>query len=561
MAMMIVTMITVIVGAVSILTIMHIDRQIKDIFEELHSVNIAQGDAFLEQISGSVHLTIIIVAVIVAAAIIISIILAMNLIRAILRPIDVMERTMRYVKDTGGIRVPDNMRREVDVYTGGRDELGSLALSFKTMMDDLLVKVEALELVARGDLRAKVELAGTEDILGKAVNDVVINISAIVREVIDATDQLTVGAQELSSGAQALSQSSSEQSATVDQLHLAAGEIASEAEENAARAAEASSLTADIRQSAKSGGTHMENMTQAMREINESSHSIGSVMKVIDEIAFQTNILALNAAVEAARAGVHGRGFAVVADEVRNLATKSGDAAGDSNAIIADTIAKSNLGTRIVSEATAFFKTIEEGVGNTSGLLDEIAAAAKNQSDAIDAINSNVAELTNVVYHNSATSEQSAAASEQMNSQALMLRDMVGRFKLPGDDSESERIDSRGHGPAAVPEPAPGHAVASAPMSAPAIAPLESPMPQAETAGFAYGSVPTPAAVPIGVGYGPTPAQIYAEALEDTDHAPAAAARAPQTAVTPPAFVVPAAAHKALSAQDEGVFSDDDSKY
>jgi len=244
-----------------------------------------------------------------------------------------------------------------------------------------------------------------------------------------------VGANELSIGAQSLSQSSSEQSATMDKLHESAAEIAGEAAENAERAAEASVLTTQIRANATEGGLKMIDMTSSMNEINKASHSIGSVMKVIDEIAFQTNILALNAAVEAARAGAHGKGFAVVADEVRNLATKSGEAANDTNAMIADTISKSDMGTKIVDEAIAFFKTIEEGIANINELLNEIAKAAKSQSHAIENVTKSLTDMTNVVYHNSATSEQSAAASEQMSSQALLLKEAVNRFLLE-DDSE-----------------------------------------------------------------------------------------------------------------------------
>jgi hypothetical protein len=180
-------------------------------------------------------------------------------------------------------------------------------------------------------------------------------------------------------------------------------------------------------------------MNKAIKEINKSSHAIGSVMKAIDEIAFQTNILALNAAVEAARAGVHGKGFAVVADEVRNLATKSGSAANDSNALIADTIVKSDMGNKIVDEAIEFFKTIEEGIANTNDLLDEIADAARNQSEAIDDINQGVTDMTSAVYQNSATAEQSAAASEQMSSQALILKETVKSFMIGDPSIPSEK--------------------------------------------------------------------------------------------------------------------------
>jgi methyl-accepting chemotaxis protein len=377
----------------------------------------------------------IIIYVIIAAVISFAVIFSISYIhrvgRRIHEPIDMIEGAVRNVADSGSLYISESMEKALDRYTAEKnDEISSLIVSFRKMLYGLVQKVEILEKVALGDLRQKVIPASEEDSLSLALNDVVGNLSSIVRDVIQATEQLSIGANELSLGAQTLSQSSSEQSATMDQLHMTAAEIAKEAEENAGRAAEASKVTSAIRESAAEGSSKMLEMNKAIKEINKSSHAIGSVMKVIDEIAFQTNILALNAAVEAARAGVHGKGFAVVADEVRNLATKSGSAANDSNALIADTIVKSDMGNKIVDDAIEFFKTIEEGIANTSDLLGKIADAARNQSEAIDDINQGVTDMTAVVFQNSATSEQSAAASEQMSSQALILKETVKRFMI-----------------------------------------------------------------------------------------------------------------------------------
>ena len=374
-----------------------------------------------------------IILAIVVVGVVLSAVLVSSLDRRIRRPLNMLEKTMYGVTRTGNIRIPERLDKELKELGQGEDEIASVINSFRIMLDDLMQKVEVLELVAQGDLRNQVKPASDEDHLSMAINDVVANISIIVRDVVNATDQLSVGARELSVGAQSLSQSTAQQSATMDGLHAIAGEIASEAVENAERASQASKLAASIRKSATEGGSKMANMTMAMKEINTASHAIGSVMKVIDEIAFQTNILALNAAVEAARAGAHGKGFAVVADEVRNLASKSGNAANDSNALIADTIAKSELGTKTVDEAIAFFKTIEEGIANTNDLLEEIAKAAGSQSESIDHINRNVTEMTGIVFHNSATAEQGAAAGEQISNQAALMKETVGRFTLEGD--------------------------------------------------------------------------------------------------------------------------------
>ena len=400
------------------------------------------------------YILCIIIAIIVVISIVLSLVFIRSLADSIRRPLSTLEKAAYHVRNTGNIRIPDGIAEQLTEYSNEDDEVGSVIVSFRILMADLLKKVEVLELVAKGDLRRRVTIAGSEDNLGIAVNDVVTNLNTIVRDVINATEQLSVGAQELSNGAQSLSQSASEQSATMDQLSITAAEIASEAVENAGRASEASILTAAIKSNASEGGSKMAKMAMAMKEINTASHAIGSVMKAIDEIAFQTNILALNAAVEAARAGVHGKGFAVVSDEVRTLATKSGDAANNSNALIADTISKSDLGTGTVDETIDFFKTIEEGIANTNDLLDEIAKAAKSQSDAIDHINRSVADLTGAVYHNSATAEQSAAASQQISSQAMLLKETVHRFQLEGDMREDIKPITElpaGSGPGARP--------------------------------------------------------------------------------------------------------------
>ncbi|MDR0876234.1 MAG: methyl-accepting chemotaxis protein [Clostridiales Family XIII bacterium] len=408
-----------------------------------------------------------------------------------------LERVATNSKVTGDIRIPDNIREAIRLHDNG-DEISDVCKAMVAVLDSYMEKVLILEQVAQGDLSTRVRTAGESDTLGNAINEVLANTSRVVQEVKVATAQFSAGVRELANGAQSLAQSSSEKATTVDQLQISVGDIAAEAETNAARAAEASKLTAAIRESAGYGRKQVENMSASIREIAAANHSIGSVMHTIDDIAFQTNILALNAAVEAARAGVHGRGFAVVADEVRNLANKSGSAASESNAVIVDTIAKSDDGLKAVEDVLTFFHKIEDGIANTSSLLDEIAVTAKNQSDSIDTINDFIVNLTNVVLLNNATSEQSAAASEEMASRAIILEESVNRFKLEEDRS-----------PVFVPEPPPEPRPESYPEPYPA-PPVVTPQ---EAAPDPLPASPNPINEPVPEAGGRTPAEIYAEAL------------------------------------------------
>ena len=184
----------------------------------------------------------------------------------------------------------------------------------------------------------------------------------------------------------------------------------------------------------------MDGMIRAVKEINDASHSIGNIIKTIDDIAFQTNILALNAAVEAARAGQHGKGFAVVAEEVRNLASKSADAARNTSDMIQDTIEKAELGSRIAGETAESLREIASGINESNQLVVEIARASEEQSLGISQINIGIDQVTQVIQQNSATAEESAAASEEMSGQSDMLKQLIEQFRIKEGGSMYRRL-------------------------------------------------------------------------------------------------------------------------
>jgi methyl-accepting chemotaxis protein len=216
-------------------------------------------------------------------------------------------------------------------------------------------------------------------------------------------------------------------------------QISAQTKQNAENANQARELAHLAQENAAKGNGQMKEMLEAMKEINESSKNISNVIKVIDDIAFQTNILALNAAVEAARAGQHGKGFAVVAEEVRNLAARSANAAKETTELIEGSINKVEGGTEIANLTASALDSIVEGVAKAADIVAEIAKASNEQATAISQIDQGVDQISQVVQNNSATAEESAAASEELSGQAEILKDMVVRFRLKNMDETKQK--------------------------------------------------------------------------------------------------------------------------
>ncbi len=266
--------------------------------------------------------------------------------------------------------------------------------------------------------------------LKESINTIAESLNSTLTEINLAAQQVASGTSQVSDGSQAISQGATEQAASIEELTSTVTEIAAQTRQNALSAGKANEMSEQAKDNAVKGNEQMKALQQAMSEINESSASISKIIKVIDDIAFQTNILALNAAVEAARAGIHGKGFAVVAEEVRNLAARSAGAAKETTELIEGSIKKTEAGTKIADETAIALTQIVEGVEKVVGLVAEIAGASNQQATAIGEVNRGIEQMSQVVQTNSATSQEAAAASEELSSQAAMLKEMVDKFKL-----------------------------------------------------------------------------------------------------------------------------------
>ncbi|MCM1329687.1 MAG: methyl-accepting chemotaxis protein [Ruminococcus sp.] len=382
---------------------------------------------------------IIITVAITFAAVAVAIVLSVRLGRRIGKPVKLCANRIEQLSE-------GDLTTHVPA-VNTKDETGVLAAATGTMiseLDDIITDIgRVLGEISNGNLKINCSsnsqfYVGDFNKILTFMEKIVNRLNDTIKNINTAADQVTMGAEQVSSAAQSLSLGTTQQASSVEQLASTIHEISEQVSQNSHNCVNASEFVNETAAYIEGANQEMERLTEAMNKISSTSDEIGEIIKAIEDIAFQTNILALNAAVEAARAGEAGKGFAVVADEVRNLASKSAEAAKDTTVLIEHSIDAVTKGMSIAAATASAMSNVGEKARSVEEIVSKIAVASEQQANMIGQINNGMEQISSVVQTNSATAEQSAAASEELNGQADLLKNLIGMFVLRDEHAAEE---------------------------------------------------------------------------------------------------------------------------
>ncbi len=398
-------------------------------FELLTQRKEANAQENLASNKAAASIAMVIMIAVIVVSFVISLLLGTYTSGIISKPLQMIGMVSEYIA-VGDVDIYGLITEEDTQVKKRKDEIGKVALAFNKLIEGTVKLSRELEIVATGDLSLAVTVRSEKDIMGKALSELVAKFHGLAASIVTSADQVDSGAGLVADSSTSLSQGATEQASSVEELSASMEEITSQTAQTAQNAQKTNELAGNIQKDADAGNAQMAEMLRAMNEINASSENISKIIKVIENIAFQTNILALNAAVEAARAGQYGKGFAVVAEEVRSLAAQSAKAAKETTELIENSISKVAAGTIIANETASALSKIVVGVSQAGELVDAIASASHEQAAALEQINQGITEISQVVQNNAASAEESAAASEELSAQADSLKNYVSVFKL-----------------------------------------------------------------------------------------------------------------------------------
>jgi methyl-accepting chemotaxis protein len=372
---------------------------------ELQDLSIKLGAARATEAEATANRLKTLAIVVVLLAIIISMVFGFLIARSIAQP---MAKGVQLAEEVakGDFSMRLNMQRS--------DEIGQLALALDGMAESLARQADVAGEISKGNLTVDVKLSSEKDQLGRALDNMVKKLREVIGQVRGAIENVSSGSQAMSASSEEMSQGASEQAAAAEEASSSIEQMTANIRQNADNAVQTEKIAIQSANDAKEGGKAVVQTVAAMKEI-------AAKINIIEEIARQTNLLALNAAIEAARAGEHGKGFAVVAAEVRKLAERSQKAAGEINELSSSSVAVAEMAGQMLA-------AMVPNIQKTAELVQEIAAASREQDAGAEQISKSIQQLDSVIQQNASASEEMASTSEELSGQAEQLAEMIAFF-------------------------------------------------------------------------------------------------------------------------------------
>ncbi len=398
--------------------------------EELLDVKVTEGD------SNSVKLTIleVVLAVVIVAVIVIAFLISLRISKVIskgiVKPLNALGKRLE------GLAAGDFSSPFPEVDTD--DEVADMEKEAKFMADSvdaiILDTGEVMGEMAEGNYAVRSRMpekyTGDFEKMYDSMRSMRDKMSATLRSISEASEQVSCGATNLAEAAQGLAEGATEQAGAVEELQATITNISEETKKSAEAARESSEQAYALALEAEKGREEMNNTVRVMESISDSSHEIGKIIAEIESIAEQTNLLSLNASIEAARAGEAGKGFAVVADQIRQLAEQSAKSVVDTRELIEDSMKGVEEGNRTVERVSESISIVLDGIKQIAEEVEQSSIVAKDQAEAMYQAERGVTQISEVIQSNSAAAEETSATSQELSAQVTSLDDLIGQFKL-----------------------------------------------------------------------------------------------------------------------------------